>query len=418
MRRLLNVLLTTVLLGGSVLGGIYLQTLTRDGTQNKVNDITVGSQVSIDIKKPQHYGFNSVLYLKSVVESDGTTTYTPLGPADRDNTFATLRNLYYLVTMLTDNVTEVDSGNEEALNESELVDAGIIFLRNANLRADQIDVLQSWEVASSAKVQSFAKKYTDMYDKDNWDTSSSANSIKRDNFPAWRGVADTEDVIPDYSDVELKYSKGCLDYTINSGQLEKEYNELKESLTSGKYADLLVESEAVGDDRMVLSLTSTGLASINYTLGSAIAGFLGVYKTTDGSEVMAADGKYAYAEKDYHWSTGLIKVLYEAHIIANSYNANNTAGGPLEVFAQETNNASILGIAGPRYLSTHALYQTVVAEFLGERGLKPITPVNSKVALLGDPTRFGQGSLYWPSGVNESINVGKCIVANYYADNS
>lgn len=417
MRRLLNVLLTTVLLGGSVLGGVYLQKSTRDGTQNKAKDIIAGLQASVNIKKPQHYGFNSVLYLKSVVESDGTTTYTPLGPAERDNTFATLRNLYYLVTMLTDNAEDVSSGSEEALTESELVDAGIIFLRNANLRADQIEVLQSWNVAVSAKVQSFAKKYTDTYDKDNWDSASVTGSVKRDSFPAWRAAAG-EDVLPDYSDVELKYSKGCLDYTIDSGQLEKEYNGLKDNLTSGKYADLLVESEAVGDDRMVLSPTSTGLASINYSLGSAIAGFLGVYKTADGSDVMTADGKYAYAEKDYHWSTGLIKVLYEAHVVANSYNANNIAGGPMEVFAQETNNASILGIAGPRYLSTHALYQTVITEFLAERGLKPVTPVNSKIALLGDPTKFGQGSLYWPSGVNESINIGKCLVANYYADNS
>lgn len=417
MRRLLNVLLTTVLLGGSVLGGVYLQKSTRNDTQNKIKDITVGSQASVNIKKPQHYGFNSVLYLKSVVESDGTTTYTSIGPAEQDITFATLRNLYYLVTMLTDNAAEVDNGNKEALNESELVDAGIIFLRNANLRTDQMDVLQSWKVASSEKVQSFAKKYTDTYDKDNWDSASVTGSVKRDNFPAWREAAN-EDVLPDYSDVELKYSKGCLDYTIDSGQLEKEYNELKDNLTSGKYADLLVESKAVGDDQMVLSLASTSLASINYSLGSAIAGLLGVYKTADGSEVMTAGGKYAYAEKDYHWSTGLVKVLYEAHIIANSYNANNIAGGPLEVFAQETNNASILGIAGPIYLSTHALYRTVIMEFLGERGLKPVTPANSKIALLGDPTRFGQGSLYWPSGVNESINVGKCLVANYYADNS
>jgi len=419
MRKLLNIILTLAVLGGAVAGGAYLRRTVAPRAD--VDTDTYAAEETKDreilLAKPEGFSFNAVLQGSIVEGEDGLSEFKQGDPLwDLE----LLRINSYLSTMLRDN----SARGEERLSDKDIIDAGIIFLRGIVEEGDSKQLLDAWSVTDSQEVQSYADKYIKMANGDGYDEKTDIKDLANDSYPRWTADRYTDDspVIYDLSGVKVPDGSACKVPPVIRESLRAEYESRAAALQAKEYKgavvipDSAVDVQNPGTD-FYESPYSSALRSPSIVLATAATTLNKKAEAELGHPVITLDGKY-FNEQMFQEFTSMVNAIYEASVHLNSYSVRGLLGSPLDVHALQTGDTTLLTIMDPTYLSAHALYWTIAAEYMKHYGLQlsdiPGQKLISSPLLAGTgPERFGEGVLYWTSGVDASVTLGKCLAKHY-----
>jgi len=422
MRRLLNIVLTLAVLGGAIAGGAYLrQTVApRADVDTDIYAAEETKDRRILLAKPEGFSFNAVLQGSIVEGEDGLNEFKQ---GDLQWDLELLRINSYLLAMLRDN----SARGEERLSDKDIIDAGIIFLRGVTEEGDSKLLLDAWSVTDSQEVQSYADKYIKMANGDGYDEKTDIGDLANDVYPRWTAdrYADESSVgavIYDLSGVKVPGGSSCKVPLVIRESLQVEYESHAAALQAKEYKGAVVVPDSAVDVQnpetdFYESAYSSRLRSPTMVLATTATILNKKAKAELGHPVITLDGKY-FNEQLFQEATSILNALYEASVHLNSYSARGMLGSPLDVYALQTGDTTLMTIMDPTYLSAHALYWTIAAEYMKHYGLQlsdiPGQELISSPLLAGaEPERFGEGVLYWTAGVDASVTLGKCLTKHY-----
>jgi len=419
MRKLLNIILTLAVLGGAIAGGAYLRR-TVAPRANVDKDTYAAEETKnreILLAKPEGFSFNAALRGSIVEGADGLSEFKQ---GDLQWDLELLRINSYLFVMLREN----SARGEERLSDKDIIDAGIIFLRGVTGEGDSKRLLDAWSVTDSQEVQSYADKYIKMANGDGYDEKTDIRDLANDTYPRWTADRYTDDspVIYDLSGVKVPDGSACKVPRVIRESLQVEYESHAAALQAKEYKGAVLIPDSAVDVRnpetdFYESAYSSELRNPAVVLATAATILNKKAKAELGHPVITLDGKY-FNEQLYQEGTSLVNALYEASVHLNSYSVHGMLGSPLDVHALQTGDTALMTVMDPTYLSAHALYWTIVAEYIKHYGLQlsdiPGQELISSPLLAGTgPERFGEGVLYWTSGVDASVTLGKCLAKHY-----
>jgi len=419
MRKLLNIILTLAVLGGAVAGGAYLRR-TVAPRANVDTDTYAAEETKnreILLAKPEGFSFNAALRGSIVEGADGLSEFKQ---GDLQWDLELLRINSYLFAMLREN----SARGEERLSDKDIIDAGIIFLRGMTGEGDSKRLLDAWSVTDSQEVQSYADKYIKMANGDGYDEKTDIRNLANDIYPRWTAERYTDDspVIYDLSGVKVPGGSACKVSPIIRESLQVEYESHAAALQAKEYKGTVAIPDSAVDAQnpetdFYESAYSSQLRNPALVLATAATTLNKKAKAELGHPVITLDGKY-FNEQMYQEGTSIVNALYEAYVHLNSYSVRGMLGSPLDVHAMQTGDTTLMTIMDPTYLSAHALYWTIAAEYIKHYGLQlsdiPGQKLLSSPLLAGTgPERFGEGVLYWTSGVDASVTLGKCLAKHY-----
>lgn len=418
MRKLINILLTIAVIGGSLAGGSYLRQLSTDTkTRQEVTEDVVAVDSEPLFAKPEFFAYNELLSAQIVKGSDGLQEYIKV-PLAWDP--SGLRILAYYSLMLSDNA----SRGSDALNQADLVDSGILLLRVIVSNPDHKYILNSWVVAENQAVQSFADKYIALAKADRYKDKSDIKDLANNLYPQWAADRYMKGALPvyDLSGVKPPNPSSCSVPSVDREALKVEYDGFSPALQQKEYngsvslPDSTLNIKDTGAN-MYESAYSKQLKSLAFVAAIVASSYNEKTKAELGYPVLTLKGEHV-DDEGYQEIMSMLQTFYEASIHINSYSSLGIVGSPLDVYALETNDPTLQTTTTPAYLSEHALYWTIAAEYLGHYGLKFKTPtdkdyLNSPLLKGKGPVRFGEGVLYWSAGVDASIVLGKCLVKHY-----
>lgn len=415
MRKILNILLTVSVLGASLAAGAYIRTFSAD-TKVVESEVSLGKSEPL-LAKPEFFSYNAVLGGRIETGASGLRAFVQ-GFIDYD--IRLMRIQAYISLMNSENTGR----GSDALSQGDLIDSGILFLREIVGESDAKTVLDSWTVLENKTVQSFADKYIALANSDGYDGRKDIRDVSFDLYPQWaseRALKSDQD-IPDLSTVRPLNPSSCKVPQVDRESLKVEYDTFFVALREGKYGesvslidDLLVAGDA-GDD-MNESAYFKQLKSINVVTGALASSYNNMTKAELGYPVMTFDGKHS-GGKEYQEVLSIALAIYEAQIHVNSYSSRGVVGSPLDVYSLETNDLKLQTGTLPTYLSEHALLWTITAGYLRHYGLEFDETANKQwltnPLLAGKgPERFGEGVLYWTAGIDASISLGECLVKHH-----
>ena len=418
MRKIVNILLTLAVIGGSLAGGSYLRQLSTDTkTRQEVTEGVVTTDSEPLLAKPEFFAYTDLLSARIVKGSDGLSKYIKV-PLVWDSSHLRIGAYYSL--MLSDNA----SRGSDALNQADLVDSGILLLREIVSNPDQKYILNSWVVAENQAVQSFADKYIALAKADGYKDSSDIKDIANNLYPQWAADRYIKSAVPvyDLSGVKPPNPSSCSIPSVDREALKVEYDGFSPALQQKEYngsvslPDSTLNIKDTGAN-MYESAYSKQLKSLAFVTGTVALSYNEKTKAELGYPAITFKGEHV-GDEDYQKIMSMLQTFYEANIHLNSYASLGIVGSPLDVYALETNDPTLQTTTTPAYLSEHALYWTIAAGYLEHYGLKfkaaTATDYLKSPLLKGKgPERFGEGVLYWSAGVDASIVLGKCLVKHY-----
>lgn len=418
MRKVINILLTLAVIGGSLAGGSYLRRIsTNTDTRQEVAEYTTETDSAPLLAKPEFFAYNDLLGARIVEGPDGLKEYKKV-PMVWDST--TLRIGAYTSLMLLDNASQ----GTAALNQADLVDSGILLLREIVSDPDQLYILNSWTVSDSKEVQGLADKYIAMSKIDNYANLNDIKDITNNLYPQWASDRYNQAAAPvyDLSEVKPPSPSSCALPSINREALKIEYENFAPALIAKEYngsvslPDSILNVEDVKAN-MYESVYSKELTNLAFVTAAVVFAYNEQTREDLGYPLMTFKGE-RNDDKNYQKIMTMLGALHEANIYLNSYSSLGIVGSPLDVYSLETSDPTLEVTVNPSYLSKHALYWTIARGYLKHYGLEfseAMVPNYLDSPLLEGvgPERFGEGVLYWSAGVDASIALGDCLVKHY-----